>query len=144
MKRMIAMLVKPLVITLIGSSLFAPGMQAQSDTAMTFSVPFPFTVGSQTIPPGTYQLSLVSNPFHLSVVDVRHGHRELFSVRPEQQCAVESQGRLLFRKSGSRRLLYEIHFPGSNMFTEVIQRDDVEKNIASHDSTGTSTSLGKE
>lgn len=120
MKRIMSLLIPSLVVILIGSGAFTTSLLAQSDFAMTVNVPFPFTVGTQSIAPGTYRFSLESSPFQLAIVDVKNGHEKLFSVHPGKQCAVGLHGRLLFRKSGDRSYLYEIRFPRNDTFTDVI------------------------
>lgn len=143
MKRITSLVVKSLVTILIGSGTLAGYLQAQTDVAMTASIPFAFTVGTQRIPPGTYRFSLVSSPFVLSVVDVKTGHKEIFSVRPEQQRAFESHERLIFRESEGCSSLNEVHFLGTRMFTEVIQRHGVGRSEAKSSSTCTSVAVAR-
>lgn len=122
MKRISSLIAKLLMSILIGSGTLAINLQAQSDLAMTASIPFPFTVGTHVMAPGTYEFSLVSSQFLVSVLNVKTGHQEMFSVRPVQQLAVEQRGGLRFRNSEARSVLSEIHFPGTDRFSEVGQR----------------------
>jgi hypothetical protein len=133
-----SLVVKSLVTLLIGSTMLATNLQAQSDDAITVRVPFPFTVGTQSIAPGTYQFSLLSSQFLLSVVNVKTGDREVFSVHPEQQRAVDQHGLLVFRNSEGSSVLNEVHFPGTGEFSELIQRHGAGRIEAKRSSTGSS------
>jgi hypothetical protein len=86
---------------------------------MKASVPFPFTVGTQEMAPGTYEFTLVFSQFLVSVLNVKTWDHEIFPVRPGQQLAVEQGGRLKFRNSNARSILSEIHFPVTDRFSEV-------------------------
>ncbi|HKO13737.1 MAG TPA: hypothetical protein VJV22_17340 [Acidobacteriaceae bacterium] len=126
MTRFTSLFAKSLFAVLIAAGSFATSAQAQND-AITVSVPFPFAVASQTIAPGTYHFSLDSSDlgssgFLLSITNVRSGVTEMVEVLPEQQHAIEERGRLTFRKSAGRPVLTAVHFSGTNMFSQVIQR----------------------
>lgn len=124
MTRFTSLVTRSLLAFLIGGGIHATNLYAQSD-AITVSVPFSFTVGRQDVAPGTYRFSLVSSrmessQFVLSLRDVRTGNMELFEVRPEQQPTVAQHGYLLFHKSAGRSVLNEVHFPGTDTFSELI------------------------
>jgi hypothetical protein len=122
MKRISSLIAKSLMSILIGCGTLAINLQAQSDLAMTASIPFPFTMGTHNMAPGTYEFSLVSSQFLVSVLNVKTGHQEMFRVRPVKELAVEQRGGLRFRNSEDRSMLSEIHFPGTDRFSEVGQR----------------------
>jgi len=122
MKRILSLIAKSLVMILIVSGTLEINLQAQSNLAVTASIPFPFTVNTHDMAPGTYEFSLVSSQFLLSVLNVKTGHQQMFPVRPVQQLAVEQRGGLKFRNSEARSVLSEIHFPGTDRFSEVGQR----------------------
>ncbi len=143
MKRITSFVVKSLVTILIGSGPLAGNLQAQIDRSMTASIPFPFTVGTHTIPPGTYRFSLASSQFLLSVLDVKTGHEEIFPVRPVEQSASESHGRLIFRNSEGYSALSQIYFSGTGTFSEVNQRQSVARSEAKRFSTGNSISVAQ-
>jgi hypothetical protein len=124
MNRITSLVAKSLIIILMSSGSLAIDLQAQSDLPMTVSIPFAFTIGTQRIAPGTYQFSLVSGQFLLSVRNVKTVREEMYRVRPEHQRALESPGRLLFRKSEGSNVLSEVHFPDTTTFSEVIQLHD--------------------
>lgn len=120
MTRFQSLVTRSFVTFLVGSAALAVNLHAQ-DESVTVSIPDPFTVGTQEMMPGTYQFSLQSSQFLLSVTNVRTGDEELFDVRPEQQRIVEQRGHLIFRNSAGRTVLNEIHYPGTNTFSELIQ-----------------------
>jgi hypothetical protein len=142
MTRFTSFVVKSLVTLLIGSGTLATNLQAQSG-AITVSVPFPFIVGTQTIAPGTYQFSLLSTHFLLSVLNVKTGHTEIFTVRPERQRVPERHGCVVFGNSEGSSVLNEVHFPGTGLFSEVIQRHDVPRIEAKRTSTDHSISMAQ-
>ena len=122
MKRFTSLVAQSLVTFLIAGGTIASTLHAQSNDAITVRVPFPFTVGTQNLAPGTYQFSLPSSPFALSVLNVKTGDLETFNVHPEQQRAIEQNGRLVFRNYEDGSVLSEIHFAGTGVFSEVIER----------------------
>jgi hypothetical protein len=121
MTRFKSLVVESLLMLVIGSGTLATNLQAQSDKVAAI-VPFPFTVGTQSFAPGTYEFSLVSSQFLLSVLNMKTGEMEMFDVRPERQRTLEQHGRLLFRESEGGSILNEVHFLGDRTFTEVVQR----------------------
>jgi hypothetical protein len=68
--------------------------------------------------------------FLLSVTNVKTGDKELFTVRPENQCRIEDHGRLIFRDSDGSDTLNEVHFPGTDMFSELIVRHGPRRMVA--------------
>jgi hypothetical protein len=143
MNRITSLVVQSLVAILIGSGALATNLQAQVDLSMTTSISFPFTVGTETIPPGTYQFSLASSPFLLSVLNVKTGHEQVFFVRPEKQRAFRSYGRLIFQGSEGCSALSQIHFPGTNTFSEIDQRHNAAKFAAKKCSADNSIDLAQ-
>jgi hypothetical protein len=142
MKLIPSLVIQSLIATLMGSGMLAEKMQAQSDIAITASISFPFTVGTQRIAPGTYRFRLIS-PFDLSVMNVKTGDIEMFAVRPEKQRAFEQHGRLIFRSSAGSDVLNEVHFPGADTLSELIQRRGVGRMEAKKSSTTDSASVAQ-
>ena len=101
----------------IAGGALATNLQAQNES-MTVTVPFPFTIGAQCNAPGTYRFSLTSSQYMLSVVDVKTGYKKIFPVHPENEPTSEADGRLVFRNSDGPRVLKELHFVGSDQFSE--------------------------
>lgn len=120
MRRFMSLAAQSLVALLIGGAMLVTNLHAQDD-AMTISVPFAFTVGTQSKAPGTYQFKLVSSQFLLSVTNVKTGEMEVFSVHPQQQRTYEERGHLAFRKAAGHSFLNEVHFRGTDVFSEVVQ-----------------------
>lgn len=143
MKRITSLIVQSLIAILIGAGALAGNLQAQSDSGMIVSIPFPFTVGTQTIAPGTYKFSLVSGQFLLSVLNVKTGSQEMFRVHPEQQSALEPHGHLIFRNSEDRSVLNEVHFPSTDTFSEIIERPSAGRLEAKGSSTSNAISVGQ-
>lgn len=98
----------------------ATKLYAQNSEGLVFSVPFAFTADGSRIAAGTYALNLVSNEFMMSIRNLETGDTQVFSVRPEQQRAIESRGRHLFHRCGSHMDLAEFHVPGTNLYSETI------------------------
>jgi hypothetical protein len=122
MTRFMLLVAKSLATLVIGAGTLTMNLHAQSDT-ITVSIPFPFTVSTENIAPGTYRFSLVSSQFLLSVLNVKTGDVEMFDVRPEQEGALEQpHGHLVFRNSAGSRVLNEVHFPGTDTFSELTPR----------------------
>lgn len=118
MKRITSLFAKSLFTLLIAGGTLATHLQAQNES-MTVTVPFPFTVGTQCIAPGTYRFSLITSQYMLSVVNLKTGYKEIFAVHPEDQPRSEPSGRLVFRGSDGPRILDELHFAGSDQFSEL-------------------------
>lgn len=143
MRKFTSLVVTSLVTLLIGSATLATNLQAQSDDAITVRVPFSFTVGTQSIAPGTYRFSLLSSQFLLSVVNVKTGDMEMFDVRPERQRAVDQHGRLVFRNTEGCSVLNEVHFPDTSQFSEVVQRHGAGRIEAKRSSTDSSITVAQ-
>ena len=118
----LSLLTKSLLGILLAGGALTTNLQAQSDLAVTVSIPFPFTVDGHSMAAGTYQFSLVSSPFLVSVLNVKTGLKEMFPVRPKQQLTPEESGRVKFHDANSHPMLSEIHFPGTDRFIELDQR----------------------
>ena len=131
------------VLILAGCGTLAFNLHAQTESAVTVSVPIPFTVGTRSIAPGTYQFSLVSSSFLLSVRDVKTGNREMFMVRPEKEHSTPVRGRLIFQNCDVHCALDQIHFPGGDTFTQLIQPRGADRLEAKKSSPGASISVAQ-
>jgi hypothetical protein len=107
------MVVKSLLIAMVFTGPVALKLKAQSNLEITASIRFPFVAGTRSIAPGTYQFSLIGSPFLLSVLNVKTGHQELFTVHPGSQQGFEPNGCLTFQTINSSSVLTDVHFPGS-------------------------------
>jgi hypothetical protein len=139
MKRITSFVARSFVALLMVSGTLAGKLQAQTDLSMTVSVPFPFTVGTQAMEPGTYEFSLVSGDFLVSVLNVKTGEKKMFPSTPAEQLEGEQRGRLKFSDSNAHSVLCEIHFPGSDRFIAVDRRHGVSGIVTRKPPTGTST-----
>jgi hypothetical protein len=122
MTRFTSLITRSLVTLLMAGGALATSLHAQSDEAITVRVPFPFTLGTQSMAAGTYQFSLPTSHFTLAVLNVKTRDMEMFNVHPEQESAIAQEGRLVFRNTDDGSDLNEIHFPGTGMFSEVVER----------------------
>ena len=143
MKRIMSVMMKSLLIVLIGGGVLATSLQAQSEHTVTVRIPFQFTVGRQSIAPGIYRISLSPSTFEMSIVDAKSGHAEMFAVLPEQERALERGGRVVFQKREDRRVLNEVHFPGTDIFIQVIQPHGVERFMAKRSAPSDSVSVAQ-
>ena len=126
MTRFTSLVTRSLATLLIAGGTMSMNSQTQDD-AIIVSVPFPFTVGTQTVAPGTYRFSAGSSPFLLSMVNVRTGDMQMFTVHPERQRATEERGHLTFGRFADRSVLNEVHFPGTNEWSELVQPRRVQR-----------------
>jgi len=127
MKRMSSIIVASLFAILILGGPLVAKLHAQNGEGLVFSVPFAFTADGSRIAAGTYELNLVSNEFMMSIRNVETGDTQVFNVRPEQQRAIESHGRLIFHRCGGHMDLTEFHVPGTNLYSETITPNRVKK-----------------
>ncbi len=127
MTRSMSFFTKSLFALTIAGAALATNLQAQSEGVIV-TVPFPFTMGTQTVAPGTYEFNLISSQFLLSVTNRKTGDVEMFPVHPERQSKVEEHGGLTFRSSAARNALNEVHFPGTDRFSELIQPRHARRN----------------
>ncbi len=141
MTRLTSLTVKSLVTLLIAGGMFATNVHAQSDDTVTIRIPFPFTAGTETVAPGTYQFRLLSTHFILAMHNVKTGDMEMFDVRPEEQRAADQNARLVFRNSEGTSVLDEVHFPGSNSFSQVVERRGSGRMVAKKSATDGSISV---
>lgn len=121
MTRFTSLVTRSLVALLIAGGALTMNAQEPND-AITVAVPFAFTAGGEGFTPGTYRFSLLSSQFLLSVTNVKTNDTEMFDVRPERQRTLEQHGRLVFRDSADRGVLDEVHFPGTDLFSQVLHR----------------------
>lgn len=120
MKRPASLTIQLLLAIFFGSVL-ATNLNAQISLPMTVTIPFPFTLDKQEMTPGTYKLSLVSDPLLLSIVNLKNGHEKFFAVSRDYQTSIESRGRLLFHPADGSKQLYEMYFPGSGLWINVLE-----------------------
>jgi hypothetical protein len=117
MKRITSIIAGSLFTVLIAGGTFPTNLHAQSEPGLTFSVPFAFWTNGHHIPAGTYQVTLDSGQFLISIRNIKTGAKQLFSVRPEQRGAITERGVLVFHNCGERKDLTEFHIPGTDAYS---------------------------
>lgn len=105
---------------MIAGGTFTAKLHAQMEPGLLFSVPFAFSTNGHSIPAGTYQVTLDSSQFLISIRNVETGEKQFFTVRPEQQRTIASQGLLVFHRCGERKELTEFHIPGADSYSMAI------------------------
>lgn len=93
---------------------------AQTEPAEIFTVPFAFTANGHNVPAGTYEISLVSSHYLMSIRNVQTGDEQFFTVMPQQQKTIASKGILVFHGCGPRKDLTEFHIPGTDSYSSTI------------------------
>jgi hypothetical protein len=96
-------------------------LSAQDVQGEIFTVPFTFTAEGHEIEPGTYEIRRDFSQFLMSIVNVKTGEKQLFSVRPETRAAIPEKGLLVFRGCGNRKTLSEFHVRGANLFSAAVE-----------------------
>jgi hypothetical protein len=80
--------------------------------SVTVSIPFKFSANDQTVPAGTYRISLQS-PRYLSFVNTKSTKKQyLMLVQPTREQNSQDGGRLTFRRYGESNYLYQVWMPG--------------------------------
>ena len=93
----------------LGAALSGPAAaQAQS---VTVSIPFGFSANDQSVPAGTYRISLQA-PRYLSFVGQSTRKQYLMLVQPTGEQNSQDGGRLTFRRYGDSNYLYQVWMPG--------------------------------
>jgi hypothetical protein len=94
----------------VGAALTGPAAaQAQ---AVTVNIPFGFSANDQTVPAGTYRISLQA-PQYVSFVDTHSTKTQyLMLVQPTGEQNSKDRGRLIFRRYGDSNYLYQVWMPG--------------------------------
>ena len=114
-----SLVAKSIVAAAVFGGPVASTLQAQSNLQIRASISFPFIFGTRSIAPGSYQFTLMEDQFLLSVLNVKTGRQELFSVHPGGQQILESNGCLMFQKSDDFGVLTDLQFPGAGALIHV-------------------------
>src|SRR5580704_12577359 len=91
----------------------APGASAQ--TTQTAVIPFAFSANGHQLPAGAYQVRLLSKCI-LSLYSANANRTELLMVHPEGGRVIETRGRLVFHRHGTRSDLTQIRVPGTSFY----------------------------
>jgi hypothetical protein len=122
--------------------MLALGTQTATAQAITVTTPFAFSAGSQSYPAGTYQFTLLSD-WSLSIRNVKGGGEKFFTVHPEENGSLGSQGSLTFRNSEGHQNLQAVYVPGTDSTAELLSHDPLSKRAKS-DIPLASTSMSSE
>lgn len=142
-EKIISILAK-LVLVAVVSAMLALGTQNAGAQAITATTPFGFTAGSQSYPAGTYEFTLLSN-WSLSIRNVNGVGQKFFTVRPEDNNAPGSKGRLTFHNSGGHQNLEAVYVPGTGRTAELLQQDEIsERAQAGRSLASVHTASGKQ
>jgi len=97
----------------IVASLFTSLAHAQDGQKVIVSVPFEFSVNRLHFEAGSYEFSLASDQFGMSVISLKTGKKQYITVRPQDNFISPELGFLIFRRTGEDHYLSEVHFSGS-------------------------------
>jgi len=117
---------------LIAGCTLATDLQAQNEPGLIFVVPFEFSTNGHPVPAGTYQVTLDSSQFLISIRNIKTGDKQLFNVRPEQRGTIAERGVLVFHKCGARKDLTEFHIPGTDVYSATMMPQGA-RNIETND-----------
>jgi hypothetical protein len=120
MKRIASIIAGSLFAALFAGGALTTNAKAQTEPGVIFTVPFAFAADGYTIDAGTYEISLVSGQHLISIRNLNTGDKQIFSVRPELQRTIASQGLLVFHRCGQRKDLAEFHIPGASLYSTTI------------------------
>ena len=94
------------VLALLTAALISMGSARAHAQALTFKVPFDFTVGNQTLPTGTYQVSKVSG--HAILIRTNDGRFGAMTTTFADDKGSYGVGKLIFAKYGNQYFLHEV------------------------------------
>jgi len=119
------------------SIMLALGTQTATAQAIAVTTPFAFSAGTQSYPAGTYQFTLLSE-WSLSIRNVNGGGERFFTVRPQENGTLASQGVLTFRNFEGHSSLQSVYVAGTDRAAELVQQD-TRSNRAKSDTSLAST-----
>ena len=132
MKRITSIVAGSFLAILIAGCTLATDLQAQNEPGLIFVVPFEFSTNGHPVPAGTYQVTLDSSQFLISIRNIKTGDKQLFNVRPEQRGTIAERGVLVFHKCGARKDLTEFHIPGTDVYSATMMPQGA-RNIETND-----------
>src|SRR6185437_12112744 len=124
MKRVTSIIAKALVTILMSGWLLVVSVQAEGMSGVEANIPFEFsTYGQKNIASGTYHLELLSDPFLLSIRNLKTGRKQILMVHQAESPSPATHGYLIFRRDGDHSYLAEIHFKGSTVYSELFRKE---------------------
>jgi hypothetical protein len=104
-------------------------VNASAQNKASVNVPFTFMANHQVVPAGHYQV--LASETSLTLIDASTGRTQaLLLVRHESGDAIETQGRLTFKVSGTHRVLVEAQFAGSSTHSRLLAQPKEERTVA--------------
>lgn len=113
---------KTLLAVLISGGMLAASAQAQYMNGATAPIPFTFSVRSENLGSGTYEILTLPDPSLLAIRKAGTGRDSIFMVRQQDGPSIPAQGYLVFRRDAGQLYLSEIHFPGTHTYSVLLQR----------------------
>ena len=96
-------------------------LQAQTTDSIT-TVPFAFTVGTETLPRDTYRVSRLGGHTDVFMISGQR-HSAIVLSQPDGRAA-DSSPRLVFNRYGDQYFLREVRLPGNTGFTLPTSRQE--------------------
>ena len=104
-------------------------VNASAQSKARVNVPFAFMANHQVVPAGYYQV--LSSDSTLTLINAASGKvQAILLVRHEAGDAIETQGRMRFKVSGSHHVLTEVQFAGSSVHSELLAQPKPEHTVA--------------
>lgn len=113
----------------LATGLLCAGANASAQASESVHIPFAFSADNQHVPAGTYKVQSLSNRF-LSLRNIKTDKTQILLVRPETGVVIETQGRLVFQRSGGRSYLTQVWIAGTNMHSELTTRPKPDRKLA--------------
>jgi len=113
-------------------------VNASAQNSAHVNVPFAFMANHHVMPAGYYQV--ISSDTSLTFIDASGKAQAMVLTRHEQGDAIETQGRLRFAVSGSRRILTEVQFAGSSTHSRLLGQPKAE-HVAASNKDGARTTM---
>jgi len=111
---------------------------ASAQTNLSVNIPFGFSADHQYVPAGSYKVQLLSDRF-LSLRNIKTNETQVLMVRPESGQVIETRGRLVFFREGSRNYLTQIWVAGTSMHSEIAVQHKPERVVAQGNAPANST-----
>ena len=102
---------------------------ASAQTNEVVNIPFAFSANHHSVAAGTYQVQMISDRF-VSLRNIKTHQSQVLMVRPDQGRAIESQGRLIFRRVAGRNYLQQVYLAGTSSHSELSVHPKLEKQYA--------------
>ncbi|HEY2466827.1 MAG TPA: hypothetical protein VGI45_03150 [Terracidiphilus sp.] len=120
---------KHMMVIAILALLPMAAVHASAQNSARVNVPFAFVANHTAMPAGQYEI--LSSETTLTLIDAGTGRAQaILLTRHEESESIETQGRMTFQISGTRRVLTEVRFAGSNMHSELLVKPKQERVVA--------------